>query len=120
LPPVVKIDENLQPSDITEQTWQLIQKLQPYGREFEAPCFSGQFLVEQLRPVGADQSHLQLLLSEPNGSAGFKAIWFKALAGNQQAGFKEGDRVEAAYQLSLNEFRGKRSIQLMIEHARKV
>jgi len=120
LRPVVKIDETLQPSEISEQTWQLVQKLQPFGREFEAPCFTGVFLVEQLRAVGADQSHLQLLLSDEGGQQACKGIWFKALAGNQQIDFKEGDRVEAAYQLSLNEFRGRRSIQLMIEYARKI
>jgi len=118
LQPVVKIDAALQMKDVSENTWQLIQSLQPFGREFEAPCFSGLFLVEQLKPVGADQTHLQLLLSDPDGGVGFKAIWFKALAGGQGIDFQEGDVVEAAYQLDMNEFRGRRNVQLMIEHAK--
>lgn len=119
LEPVIKIDAQLQAPDINESFWQLLQQLQPYGREFEAPCFSGHFLVEQLRPVGADQSHLQLLLSDPEGKQAVKGIWFKALAGKQTIDFSEGDIIEAAFQLSLNEFRGRRSIQLMLEHARR-
>ncbi|MDX1399318.1 MAG: DHHA1 domain-containing protein, partial [Oceanospirillum sp.] len=118
LQPVVKIDAALQMKDVSENTWQLIQSLQPFGREFEVPCFSGLFLVEQLRPVGADQTHLQLLLSDPDGGVGFKAIWFKALAGGQGIDFQEGDVVEAAYQLDMNEFRGRRNVQLMIEYAK--
>ncbi len=117
LQPVVKIDGILQAEDITEATWSLLQFLQPFGREFEQPCFTGCFLVEQLRPVGADQSHLQLLLSNPEKTLSVKGIWFKALAGNNQIDFKEGDLVEVVFGLDLNEFRGKRTVQLMIEHA---
>lgn len=116
LQPVIRIDDSLPPDQMTEGTWQRLQQLEPFGREFEQPCFSGVFLAEQLRPVGADQSHLQLLLSA--GSQSFKGIWFKALAGGQQPDFTEGDQIEVAYQLSINEFRGRRSVQLMVEHAR--
>ncbi len=120
LQPVVKIDGTLQAEDITEATWSLFQFLQPFGREFEQPCFTGRFLVEQLRPVGADQSHLQLLLSNPDKTLSVKGIWFKALAGNNQIDFKEGDLVEAAFALDLNEFRGRRSVQLMIDYVLRV
>ncbi len=121
LQPVVKIDSVLQIEAITEKTWSALQQLQPFGREFEAPCFSSIFLVEQLRVVGADQSHLQLLLSDPAKKTSVKGIWFKALAGGQVVDFKEGDQVDVAYQLDINEFRGKRNIQLLVEYAlRKV
>ncbi|MFG1488130.1 single-stranded-DNA-specific exonuclease RecJ [Oceanospirillum sp. HFRX-1_2] len=119
LQPVVKIDTKLQVEDINEESWAILQNLQPFGREFEQPCFSGFFLVEQLRVVGADQSHLQILLSNPERTLAVKGIWFKALAGDQRVDFTEGDTVEAAFQLDLNEFRGKRSIQLLIEYAKK-
>ena len=116
LQPVIRIDDSLPPELISESTWQALQQLEPFGREFEQPCFSGVFLAEQLRPVGADQSHLQLLVSA--GGQSFKGIWFKALTGGQQPDFSEGDTIEVAYQLSINEYRGRRSVQLMIEHAR--
>lgn len=118
LSPVIKIDARLQVEQINETIWTLLQSLQPFGREFEQPCFTGIFLVEQLRPVGADQSHLQVLLSNPEKTSSVKGIWFKALAADQKISFTEGDRVEAAFQIDINEFRGKRSVQLLIEHIR--
>lgn len=118
LQPVVKIDATLQAEEVTEETWKILQTLQPFGREFEQPCFSGHFLVEQMKAVGADQSHLQILLSNPEKSCSLKAIWFRALSAQQQVDFAEGDLIEVAFQMNLNEFRGRRSIQLLIEYAR--
>ncbi|OOV88769.1 single-stranded-DNA-specific exonuclease RecJ [Oceanospirillum linum] len=117
LQPVVKIDSVLQIEAITEKKWATLQQLQPFGREFEVPCFSSIFLVEELRVVGADQSHLQLLLSDPKKNISVKGIWFKALSGGQTIDFKEGDQINLAYQLDINEFRGRRSIQLIVEYA---
>ncbi|OPX56209.1 single-stranded-DNA-specific exonuclease [Oceanospirillum multiglobuliferum] len=117
LNPTLWVDEHLAPEQINIETWQQLQQLQPYGREFDNPMFLGVFFVEQLRPVGADQSHLQLLLSCPNTGFSFKAIWFKALAAGAKVNFQEGANIKVAYQLSLNEYKGQSSVQLLVEWA---
>ncbi|MDI5919601.1 DHHA1 domain-containing protein [Halomonas sp. LR5S13] len=92
-----------------------VERLGPYGREFDAPLFQGEFLVEALRPVGADGSHLMLELSA--GATSLKAIWFRALTPGEVPAFGIGDRLRCAYKLNRNRWRGRESLQLMVEHA---
>ena len=92
-----------------------LQTLGPYGREFEAPLFQGEFIVERLRPVGADGSHLMLELSQ--GAATHRAIWFRALTPGEVPAFAVGDRLRCAYKLNRNRWRGRENLQLMVEHA---
>ena len=119
LQPVIWVDGELPSEQISQATWQELQLLQPYGREFDGACFQGVFYVEQLKVIGADQTHVQLLLSDHQKKNSFRAIWFKALAGGQMLNFIEGDYIQMAYQLNLNHFRGRTQLQLMVEWAEK-
>ncbi|MGB8712236.1 MAG: DHH family phosphoesterase, partial [Onishia taeanensis] len=89
--------------------------LAPFGREFEAPLFEGDFLVEALRPVGADGSHLMLELG--HGHSTVRAIWFRALTPGEVPAFGLGDRLRCAFKLNRNRWKGRESLQLMVEHA---
>jgi single-stranded-DNA-specific exonuclease len=92
-----------------------LEALGPYGREFDAPLFEGAFLVEALRPVGADGTHLSMTLS--TGPTSLKAIWFRALTPGELPAFGVGERLRCAFRLNRNRWRGRESLQLMIEHA---
>lgn len=120
LNPILLTDGLLQPEQINESVWSELQQLQPYGREFDPACFSGIFYVEQIRAIGADQSHLQLLLSSQCKKYSFRGVWFKALAGGQSIDFSEGDFVTAVFQLNMNHFRGRSHLQLMFDWAQKI
>src|SRR5690554_2095324 len=96
-------------------TLQELEALGPYGREFDAPLFEGDFLVEALRPVGADGTHLSLTLSA--GAVSIRGIWFRALSPGELPAFGLGETLRCAYRLSRNRWRGRESLQLMIEHA---
>ena len=113
--PKILTDGELAPEQLSLATLDELQALGPFGREFEAPLFQGEFLVERLRPVGADGSHLMLELSA--GAASFKAIWFRALSPGESPAFGVGDRLRCAYRLNRNRWRGRESLQLMVEHA---
>ena len=116
LGPVVMTDGGLDFSEISLETLTEIESLAPFGREFEGPVFEGVFRVERLRPVGAEPIHLSLGLSGRGRI--FQAIWFRAL---EQAGdplpFRKGDRVQCVYRLSENKFRGKTTLQLIVQYA---
>lgn len=120
LGPVILTDGELLPEQINEAAWAELQRLQPYGREFDPASFSAVFLVEQLRVIGADQTHLQLLLSSQCQRFSFRAIWFKALAAGQTIDFSEGDYVTAVFQMNMNHFRGRSNLQLMFDWAQKI
>ncbi|MCD6390026.1 MAG: single-stranded-DNA-specific exonuclease RecJ [Desulfobulbaceae bacterium] len=116
LGPVVMTDGGLDFSEMSLETLAEIENLAPFGREFENPAFEGVFTVERLRPVGADPIHLSLGLSGRGRI--FQAIWFRAL---ERAGdplpFHKGDQVQCVYRLSENKFRGKTTLQLIVQYA---
>ncbi len=70
-------DGELSTAQLSLATLEEIETLGPYGREFDPPLFEGRFIVEALRPVGAEGSHLMMELSM--GAVTRKAIWFRAL-----------------------------------------
>ncbi|MDI5890100.1 single-stranded-DNA-specific exonuclease RecJ [Halomonas rhizosphaerae] len=113
--PRIFTDGELAPHQLGLATLDELERLGPYGREFDAPLFQGEFLVEALRPVGADGSHLMLELSA--GATSLKAIWFRALTPGEVPPFGVGDRLRCAFKLNRNRWRGRESLQLMVEHA---
>ncbi|MYL22224.1 DHH family phosphoesterase [Halomonas alkaliantarctica] len=109
-------DGELSSAQLTLATLSEVETLGPYGREFDPPLFEGRFIVEALRPVGADGTHLMLELSM--GPVTCKAIWFRALTPGELPAFQVGDTLHCAYKLNRNRWRGRESLQLMVEHAR--
>lgn len=65
--------------------------------------------VEEITPLSSDR-HVRLSLIKDGKR--FSAIWFGIGAGG--LGFVEGNTVDAAFHLEINEFRGRRSVQLTI------
>ncbi|PSJ22890.1 DHH family phosphoesterase [Halomonas sp. ND22Bw] len=116
--PKVFTDGELAPAQLSLATLDELEALGPYGREFDPPLFEGEFLVESLRPVGAEGNHLMMELSA--GPVSTRAIWFRALTPGEVPAFGVGDRLHCAYKLNRNRWRGRESLQLMVEHAAPV
>ncbi len=85
----------------------------PWGQHFPEPVFDGEFYVVQQRIVG--EKHLKLVLAVDAGHQQLlDAIAFNIDVNewpNQRV-----DKVRLAYRLDVNEFRGRESLQLMVEH----
>ncbi|MGP5308718.1 single-stranded-DNA-specific exonuclease RecJ [Vreelandella alkaliphila] len=111
-------DGELSTSQLSLLTLTEVEALGPYGREFDPPLFEGRFIVEALRPVGAEGAHLMMELSM--GAVTSKAIWFRALTPGELPSFSVGDTLHCAYKLNRNRWRGRESLQLMVEHASPV
>ncbi|TMP76882.1 single-stranded-DNA-specific exonuclease RecJ, partial [Pseudoalteromonas ruthenica] len=81
----------------------------PWGQHFAEPIFCGEFELVQQRIVG--EKHLKLVLKHPSGKL-VDAIAFnvdvRAWPNNQ------AQLAQVAYQLDINEFRGKFSLQLIV------
>ena len=116
--PRVWTDGELSTSQLSLLTLSEVEALGPYGREFDPPLFEGRFIVEALRPVGAEGAHLMMELSM--GAVTSKAIWFRALTPGELPSFSVGDTLHCAYKLNRNRWRGRESLQLMVEHASPV
>lgn len=82
-----------------------LMQAQVWGQGFPQPLFEDVFKVERQRIL--KDAHLKLNLTK--NDARFEAIRFN---------FAEvvPDRIRAAYRLSINEYNGVQSVQLMLEH----
>lgn len=118
LEPGIYTDGELPSELLNLETQQLLDNLEPFGREFEAPLFEGSFRVEGLRVIGADQTHLLLEVAPLDISVLYKAIWFRALP-EQGAPLpvEVGQQVRLAYKLEANHFRNQTSLQLHVSQA---
>ena len=98
------------PSCITLEEMEQLDRLEPYGAGNNRPVFALMGAkVESLQNVGQNR-HLKLRLSK--GPYHFDAIFFSATAG--ECGAAAGMRVDAAFHLQVNEFRGVSSVQLQL------
>ncbi|RLQ22757.1 single-stranded-DNA-specific exonuclease RecJ [Seongchinamella sediminis] len=88
----------------------------PWGQHFPEPVFDGVFDIVQQRLVG--EKHLKLVLSAPGTSRVVDAIAFNVDL--ERWPDAAASQVEIAYRLDVNEFRGNRSLQLMVEYLRAV
>ncbi|MDE4938639.1 single-stranded-DNA-specific exonuclease RecJ, partial [Francisella tularensis subsp. holarctica] len=77
----------------------------PFGREFEKPLFCNLFMLENLRLVGKDKNHAQLVLRYKHISS-IKAIWFNATDNKRLEQLIIGDCIKACYELQKEEFLG--------------
>ncbi|TDG13576.1 single-stranded-DNA-specific exonuclease RecJ [Seongchinamella unica] len=88
----------------------------PWGQHFPEPVFDGVFDIIHQRLVGG--KHLKLVLSAPDSGQALDAIAFNVDLDRWPD--QSVSQVEIAYRLDVNEFRGNRSLQLMVEYLRAV
>ena len=109
LTPVTRVDAELRLSDITPTLLDEIDVLGPFGRGNPAPMFmTRHVLVEQSRPVGKDQTHLKLTVSD--GTQRFDAIAF-GLADKRPA---PGEHIDVVYRPEPNGWQGRITLQLRV------
>ena len=108
---IIQSDGSVQPAEMTLETAESIRRGGPWGQHFSEPVFDGRFNILDWRIVG--EKHLKLQLQQKGGSDIVDAIAFNTEVNDLPA----GDQViHASYRLDVNEFRGSRKLQLVIEH----
>lgn len=106
---VVRSDGNLEAGDLQLELAELLRGAGPWGQGFPEPLFDGFFSVVQRRVVA--KKHVKLILRPLEGGNPVDAIAFNQA--NRDTG---ADAIHAAFRMDINEYRGKRSLQLLIEH----
>ncbi|TWX70394.1 single-stranded-DNA-specific exonuclease RecJ [Colwellia sp. C1TZA3] len=106
---VLASDGELLTNNMTLAFAQVLREAGPWGQNFPEPVFDDVFTLVQQRIVG--EKHLKLVVEKDQQV--FDAIAFnvdiKRWPDNQ------AKQVKLAYRLDINEFRGKQSVQLMVE-----
>ena len=118
LVPQIYTDGALEPEDLTLKTVRELNALAPYGRGFDRPSFDGEFTLKDYRLIGKDKTHASLTLSA--GDKELRAIWFKCVEEGADFPFAINQRLRCVYQLTPNTFRGKTTLQLMLNHVNHV
>ncbi|MDP3334546.1 MAG: single-stranded-DNA-specific exonuclease RecJ [Methylococcaceae bacterium] len=108
-------DGELTEAELSLEFAESLQNAATWGQEFPEPVFDGIFDVIQSRIVG--QRHLKLVLRKPAGNLVIDAIAFYVDQPENWLGLRQ---IRAAYRLDINEFRGNRSVQLMVQYLEKL
>ncbi|MBD1391387.1 single-stranded-DNA-specific exonuclease RecJ [Neiella sp. HB171785] len=108
---VLHTDGELAADEFSLSTAQLLRDSGPWGQAFPEPIFDGIFRIVQQRIVG--ERHLKLVLQPKGQHQVFDAIAFNVDTGEWPNA--AANLAQVAYQLDINEFRGKTQLQLMVK-----
>ena len=103
-------DGELPGEDFTLAFAQYLKDAGPWGQGFPEPLFDGEFELIDQRLVGS--KHLKMMVKHQSG------ILIDAIAFNVDVSLwpnSQCHHVSLAYKLDINEFRGRTSLQLMVE-----
>lgn len=104
-------DGELTSADFTVELADCLREAGPWGQAFPEPTFDGRFKVLQQRLVGG--KHLKLTLEVDGASRQVDAIHFNADLKVWPS--HRLQYVHAAYRLDVNEYQGRRNLQLIVE-----
>lgn len=105
-------DGPLSAQEMTLEVAEMLRDAGPWGQMFPEPLFDGKFRILQQRLVG--ERHLKVMVEPLGGGPLLDGIAFNIDTSRwPDPGVRE---VELAYKLDVNEFRGNRSVQLLIEN----
>lgn len=109
---VIWSDGELAMQELSLTTAELLREGGPWGQAFPEPTFDGKFRILQQRLVG--EKHLKLMVEPLSGGPLLDGIAFNVDTTLwPDSSVRE---VELAYKLDVNEFRGNRNVQLLIQH----
>ncbi|WP_421413784.1 single-stranded-DNA-specific exonuclease RecJ [Serratia plymuthica] len=109
---VIWSDGELAMQELSLETAELLREGGPWGQAFPEPTFDGRFRILQQRLVG--EKHLKLMVEPLGGGPLLDGIAFNVDTTLwPDSSVRE---VELAYKLDVNEFRGNRNVQLLIQH----
>lgn len=109
---VVWSDGELMAQELTLPTAELLREAGPWGQAFPEPQFDGKFKLIQQRLVG--ERHLKVMVEPLGGGPLLDGIAFNI--DTKLWPDPSVRQVELAYKLDINEFRGNRNVQLIIDH----
>lgn len=110
LTPSLEIDAEVELADIDWALQEILEKLEPTGNANAQPIFVSRGVhVFNHRSVGRDGAHLQLWVGDSRTKLGCIAFRQGAWAGQLP------DKVDIAYTIGVNEWNGRRDLQLVVQ-----
>lgn len=105
----ITTDGELSAAELSLELASLLDLAGPWGKDFPEPTFVGHFQIKQKRLL--QDKHLKMVL-ETDGKS------FNAIAFNIDKDFLLSDnkKVMIVYRLTINDFQGKKELQLLVEY----
>ncbi len=114
---IVNIDLKLYPEEISQRLADELYLLEPFGTGNSQPIFeTDRLIISEITSLSGGK-HTKLTLHAPGLTTAFTALLFGT--STAEFDFCVGDAVDIAYNLDINEFRGRRSVQLLVRDIRK-
>ncbi len=109
---VIWSDGELHAQEFSLHTAEMLREAGPWGQAFPEPVFDGTFKLLQQRLVG--ERHLKVMIEPLGGGPLLDGIAFNV----DTTLWPDSSvrQVQLAYKLDINEYRGNRSVQLIIDH----
>ncbi|MEK9183397.1 MAG: single-stranded-DNA-specific exonuclease RecJ [Patescibacteria group bacterium] len=124
LTPTLIIDAEINLEEINWELYDSLGKFEPFGEDNPMPRYLGKNLtVARVDALGADCQHLKLLIKHNNGMT-HKMIGFgfgdeERVGINWCEALKIGDKIDAVFEISVNQWNGNRELQLKIIDLKK-
>ncbi|HET8746999.1 MAG TPA: DHHA1 domain-containing protein, partial [Ramlibacter sp.] len=109
LQPVLDTDGELAPEHLQLDLARLLRHAAPWGQGFPEPVFDNVFECPSWRVMA--EKHLRLDLRDPRDGRQHAAVMFNGYHGQPPA-----PRLRVAYELAVNEWQGRESLQLLVRH----
>lgn len=110
----LEIAASISPAEINMQLYDQLVSLSPFGPGNEQPVFELQpDQINSIVTMGKDNSHLKFMVGGPQSQVTVIAFGKGKLAAVLKAAM--ASQIKLAVKLSINEWRGKRTVQLMLE-----
>lgn len=108
---VIQTDGELEPAFLTLECATLLREAGPWGQGFPEPCFDGEFRLLERRLLAG--GHLKMALMHGATGQRLDAIAFRQTGEHLPA---DCEQVRIVYRPDVNEYRGERRLQLLVEH----
>jgi single-stranded-DNA-specific exonuclease len=104
-------------AELSLDTARVLRGAGPWGQGFPEPVFDGDFQVVDARIVGGKHLKMQLRVTDRADSEPIEAIAFGYLGGAaEDPQLRSGAKIQVAYRLEVNEYRGVERVQLNCQH----
>jgi single-stranded-DNA-specific exonuclease len=111
LVPTISIDAVIKPTYITLETVENINKLQPFGVDNPSPVFAVKDMKIHKISTMSDNKHLRMTLLKDGKF--LDAVGFGM--GDYYNDLNEGDFINVAFGLDINDYKGYRNVQLIVK-----
>jgi single-stranded-DNA-specific exonuclease len=112
----LQTDGQLETEQLTLHTASVLRDSGPWGQAFPEPCFEGEFELRSQRIVGENHLKISLAVDATNAQS-IDGIYFNI---DTEQWPTTATKVRCVYRLDINQFRGRESLQLLVQYMQPI